>query len=130
MLQRRAACFKALELQGKWFPLLAATSKQGRFTSEHLNTIEYCSTFYSHFCVVFSFSRPEWAAAAYASYGIASPFVPMYEQQHETDVQYILNDSKSVVLFVSKRSILEKVSLLIVVYLPYKSYFILAGFYS
>ncbi|HMJ13179.1 MAG TPA: long-chain fatty acid--CoA ligase [Polyangiaceae bacterium] len=37
-------------------------------------------------------NRVEWAVACYASYGLRAAFVPMYEQQHPDEWQFILND--------------------------------------
>ena len=54
-------------------------------------------------------NSPEWAIAAFASYGRGARFVPMYEAELEKIWKYILNDSTVKVLFVSKKSIYEKV---------------------
>src|SRR5262245_46460841 len=37
-------------------------------------------------------NRPEWAVAAYATYGRKGAFVPMYESQHADEWEYILKD--------------------------------------
>ena len=43
--------------------------------------------------------------------GLASPYVPMYEQQHPADWTHIIGDSAASILFVSKRALVEKVAL-------------------
>ena len=55
-------------------------------------------------------NRPEWAIAAYASYGLGAAFVPMYESQLTRDWQYILNDCGAKVLFVANQSIYERIA--------------------
>ncbi|HJL17359.1 MAG TPA: long-chain fatty acid--CoA ligase [Sandaracinaceae bacterium LLY-WYZ-13_1] len=45
-------------------------------------------------------NRPEWAVCAYATYGLAARYVPMYESQLAKDWKYILNDSTAKVVFV------------------------------
>lgn len=42
---------------------------------------------------IISNNRVEWAAAAYASYGLGAAFVPMYEAQQDKEWKYILSDS-------------------------------------
>jgi long-chain acyl-CoA synthetase len=54
-------------------------------------------------------NRTEWAIAAYATYGLGSRFVPMYESELPRIWEYIVTDSAVKVLFVSKPEILEKV---------------------
>jgi long-chain acyl-CoA synthetase len=54
-------------------------------------------------------NRPEWAVAAYATYGRAAAFVPMYEQQPEKDWEYMVKDSETKVLFVATIAIYEKI---------------------
>lgn len=54
-------------------------------------------------------NRPEWAAAAYASYGLGASFVPMYESQHATDWEYILRDCGARVVFVANDKIRKAV---------------------
>ncbi len=54
-------------------------------------------------------NRVEWAVAAFASYGLGTRFVPMYESELLRTWQYIVRDSGVKVLFVSKPEILEKV---------------------
>jgi long-chain acyl-CoA synthetase len=51
----------------------------------------------------------EWAAIAYASYGLGAAIVPMYENQLEADWEYIVRDSELVVLFVANEGIRAKV---------------------
>ncbi|MEM6991302.1 MAG: long-chain fatty acid--CoA ligase [Myxococcota bacterium] len=43
-------------------------------------------------------NRVEWAVAAYATYGLAAHYVPMYESQQPKDWAYILRDSGAKVL--------------------------------
>lgn len=38
-------------------------------------------------------NRVEWAAGAYAAFGLGAAYVPMYEAQQESEWHYILNDS-------------------------------------
>jgi long-chain acyl-CoA synthetase len=52
---------------------------------------------------------PEWAIAAFASYGRGATYVPMYEAELIKICKYIIRDSGVKVLFVSKKSIFEKV---------------------
>jgi long-chain acyl-CoA synthetase len=52
----------------------------------------------------------EWAAVAYASYGLGAALVPMYESQRDTDWKFIVRDSGAKVLFVSTPEIFAKVS--------------------
>ncbi|MGB0678390.1 MAG: AMP-dependent synthetase/ligase [Polyangiales bacterium] len=55
-------------------------------------------------------NRPEWAIAAYASYGLKAVFVPMYEHQAAEEWQYILRDSGAVWLFCAHKAIELKIS--------------------
>ncbi len=57
-------------------------------------------------------NRVEWAAVAYASYGLAATLVPMYESQRETDWSFIIRDANIKVLFVSSPAIYAKVAAL------------------
>lgn len=50
-------------------------------------------------------NRPEWAVAAYATYGLGAQYVPMYEQQLEKEWTYILEDCGAKVLFVANDDI-------------------------
>jgi long-chain acyl-CoA synthetase len=54
-------------------------------------------------------NRVEWAVAAYATYGRAAAFVPMYEQQPEKDWEYMVKDSETKVLFVATAAIYQKI---------------------
>jgi long-chain acyl-CoA synthetase len=54
-------------------------------------------------------NRVEWAVAAYATYGRAAAFVPMYEQQPEKDWEYMVKDSETKVLFVATTAIYQKI---------------------
>jgi long-chain acyl-CoA synthetase len=53
-------------------------------------------------------NRVEWAVAAYATYGLAASYVPMYEAQHAKEWDFILRDCGAKVLFVANEAILEK----------------------
>ncbi|MEM6956616.1 MAG: long-chain fatty acid--CoA ligase [Myxococcota bacterium] len=59
---------------------------------------------------IISNNRPEWAIAAYASYGIGASFVPMYESQQPKDWQYILADCGAKVLFAANATIAEGIA--------------------
>jgi long-chain acyl-CoA synthetase len=54
-------------------------------------------------------NRPEWAVAAFATYGRGAWFVPMYEAELTKTWHYIIADSRVKVLFVSTREVYEKV---------------------
>ncbi|HQP30378.1 MAG TPA: long-chain fatty acid--CoA ligase [Deltaproteobacteria bacterium] len=58
---------------------------------------------------IISNNRPEWAIAAFASYGREARFVPMYEAELTKVWEYIIRDSAIKVLFVSTPAIYEKV---------------------
>jgi long-chain acyl-CoA synthetase len=51
----------------------------------------------------------EWAALAYAAYGLGGAVVPMYENQLEQDWEFIVRDSGVCVLFVANDQIRGKV---------------------
>ncbi len=55
-------------------------------------------------------NRVEWAAAAYATFGLSATFVPMYEAQPLEDWQFILHDCEAKVVFCSTSEVLEKIS--------------------
>eukprot|EP00047_Mylnosiga_fluctuans_P005248 m.239315 g.239315 ORF g.239315 m.239315 type:complete len:635 (+) comp13461_c0_seq1:85-1989(+) len=57
---------------------------------------------------IISSNRPEWAACAFASFGLGSPYVPMYEQQQPADWGHILRDSGANVLLVSSKAVLDR----------------------
>jgi long-chain acyl-CoA synthetase len=57
---------------------------------------------------IISNNRVEWAAIAYAVYGLGAVIVPMYESQLEKDWSFIVRDSELKVLFVANEAILEK----------------------
>ena len=50
----------------------------------------------------------EWAVGAYASYGRAAAYVPMYAHQPEKDWEHIIRNSGSKVLFVGTKAIYER----------------------
>ncbi len=54
-------------------------------------------------------NRVEWAAAAYATFGLSATFVPMYEQQPLEDWAFILADCEAKVVLGSTAQVLEKV---------------------
>jgi long-chain acyl-CoA synthetase len=53
-------------------------------------------------------NRIEWAAACYASYGLRAAYVPMYEQQHAEEWQFILNDCGAKLVIGATASIYEQ----------------------
>ncbi|MDD5475681.1 MAG: long-chain fatty acid--CoA ligase [Syntrophales bacterium] len=53
-------------------------------------------------------NRPEWAVAAFATYGLGARFVPMYEAELPKTWQYIIQDATVKVLFVSRADVMEK----------------------
>lgn len=55
-------------------------------------------------------NRPEWAIAAYASYGLGASFVPMYESQLTKDWKFILEDCGAKVLVVADEDIASKIA--------------------
>ena len=54
-------------------------------------------------------NRVEWGVMAYASYGLGAAFVPMYEQQHAEEWEFILQDCGAKVLVVADQKIFDKV---------------------
>jgi long-chain acyl-CoA synthetase len=57
-----------------------------------------------HVAIV-SNNRPEWAVAAYATYGLGAAFVSMYELQRAEEQRYILADSGATVVFVPNEAV-------------------------
>ena len=57
---------------------------------------------------IISNNRPEWAIAAFATYGLGARFVPMYEAELEKTWRYVIRDAGIKVLFVSKPGIFER----------------------
>jgi long-chain acyl-CoA synthetase len=57
-----------------------------------------------------STNRLEWAAVAYASYGLRAAVVPMYESQREDDWAFVIRDANVRVLFVSNAAIHRKLA--------------------
>ena len=55
-------------------------------------------------------NRPEWAIGAYATYGIAAYWVPMYEAQKDNDWRYILQDCRAKAVIVANESIRDRVA--------------------
>lgn len=58
---------------------------------------------------IISNNRPEWAIAAYATYGLGGEFVPMYESQLPKDWKYILNDCGAKVLLTANLAIASRI---------------------
>ncbi len=58
-------------------------------------------------------NRPEWAIAAYATYGRRAQFVPMYEAQLAKEWAYILRDSGAKLVFAATREIYAQVAPLV-----------------
>jgi long-chain acyl-CoA synthetase len=58
---------------------------------------------------IISDNRPEWAIAAYATYGRRAAYVPMYESQHLDEWLYILNDCGAKVLFVPNAAVRDAI---------------------
>lgn len=54
-------------------------------------------------------NSPEWAVAAYASYGLGAAYVAMYESQQDKDWKHILADCGAKVLFVANDEIAARV---------------------
>jgi len=54
-------------------------------------------------------NSPEWAAGAYASYGLGAAYVAMYESQLDKDWKHIIADCGAKVLFVANEQIAERV---------------------
>ncbi len=55
-------------------------------------------------------NRVEWAAGAYATYGLGGAYVPMYEAQQEKEWKYILNDSGTKAVFCATEAVAAKVA--------------------
>jgi long-chain acyl-CoA synthetase len=53
-------------------------------------------------------NRVEWAAVAYAAYGLRAAVVPMYESQPVADWQFVIRDAGVRVLFVSNGAVRDK----------------------
>ncbi|HET7787430.1 MAG TPA: long-chain fatty acid--CoA ligase [Myxococcales bacterium] len=51
----------------------------------------------------------EWAAAAYATYGLGASFVPMYQSQRPAEWEFILGDCGAKVVFVANETIFTAV---------------------
>lgn len=54
-------------------------------------------------------NRPEWAALAYAAYGLGATYVPMYESQHPDEWRYILKDAGVKALVVANDDLRQRV---------------------
>jgi long-chain acyl-CoA synthetase len=54
-------------------------------------------------------NSPEWAMAAYATYGLGAAYVAMYESQLDKDWKHILSDCGAKVLFVANEQIAQRV---------------------
>ncbi len=55
-------------------------------------------------------NRVEWAAAAYATFGLSATFVPMYEAQPLEDWAFILRDCEAKVVLGSTAQVLDKLA--------------------
>ncbi len=55
-------------------------------------------------------NRVEWAAAAYATFGLGATFVPMYEAQPLEDWAFILKDCEAKIVLGSSAEVLEKIA--------------------
>jgi len=55
-------------------------------------------------------NRVEWAAAAYATFGLGATFVPMYEAQPLEDWAFILKDCEAKIVLVSSADVLAKIT--------------------
>ncbi len=58
---------------------------------------------------IISNNRPQWAVAAYATYGLGGQFVPMYEAQKDSEWRYILNDCGAKICFVADEETRDRV---------------------
>jgi long-chain acyl-CoA synthetase len=58
---------------------------------------------------IVSDNRVEWAVAAFASFGLGAPVVPMYEAQHPEDWRYILRDSDARIVLTATRALDERI---------------------
>jgi long-chain acyl-CoA synthetase len=54
-------------------------------------------------------NRVEWAAAAYATFGLGATFVPMYEAQPVEDWAFILQDCEAKIVLGSNAEVLQKI---------------------
>jgi len=54
-------------------------------------------------------NRPEWAIAAFATYGLGARYIPMYEAELLSTWEYIISDSGLKVLFVANKEIYDMV---------------------
>ncbi|HEX2671353.1 MAG TPA: long-chain fatty acid--CoA ligase, partial [Polyangiaceae bacterium] len=55
-------------------------------------------------------NRVEWAAAAYATFGLGATFVPMYEAQPLEDWAFILHDCEAKLVLGSNAEVLDQIS--------------------
>lgn len=62
-----------------------------------------------HRVAIVSTNRPEWAVAAYATYGLGAAFVSMYDHQRLDEIVYILRDSGARAVFISSPLLLEAI---------------------
>lgn len=58
---------------------------------------------------IVSTNRPEWAVAAYATYGLGAAFVSMYDHQRLDEIVYILRDSGSRAVLISSPLLIEAI---------------------
>ncbi|HEY3233739.1 MAG TPA: long-chain fatty acid--CoA ligase [Polyangiaceae bacterium] len=57
---------------------------------------------------IVSNNRVEWAVAAYATYGLRASFVPMYEVQHPTEWEFIIQDCKAKIAIGSSSAVYQQ----------------------
>lgn len=55
-------------------------------------------------------NRVEWAAAAYATFGLGATFVPMYEAQPVEDWAFILKDCEAKIVLGANAEVLDKIA--------------------
>lgn len=58
---------------------------------------------------IISNNSTDWAAGAFATFGLGAAYVPMYEAELEATWRYIIKDSGLKVLIISKREIYDRV---------------------
>lgn len=56
---------------------------------------------------IISHNRLEWVVAAYATYGLGATFVPLYEEQHPAEWEFILADSGAKVVVAGSQNVAE-----------------------
>ena len=100
-----------------WLRRQCYIGTHARNLQDTLPFISFTLLFFTLFMFIFAprshsfppMNRPEWAAGAYATFGLGGQFVPMYEQQHPDDWGYIVGDSGARIVLVSRRNLVDKV---------------------